>query len=126
LSSSFASRHISTRTAPVIAYFIQYRAVRKEKVGGGGAMNSVNYTHHLFFSSGWRTNSNVRTSVNYLFLSPAGEERKKKPTNLAGGRCFVCLLPYSHLPLTLLGITLQDFLFYIVRKNPVEMIKNKE
>jgi hypothetical protein len=40
-------------------------------------MNFVNYTHHLFFASGGRTGKHG-SSVKYLFLSPAAEERKKK------------------------------------------------
>jgi hypothetical protein len=54
-------------------------------------MNSVNYTLHLFFSSGWRTNSKDGSSV--LVSCWAEEEEEESPQiSQKEDVLFVCFL----------------------------------
>jgi hypothetical protein len=121
LSSCFASRHFSTCPAPFVAHFIlqlaRIRRIKRRGSGGrwgkGGPMDSVSYTRHSFFSSGWRTDGTAAGSVR---VSCRG--REAEPTNLPEGRFLVCLLPYSRLPLTpFKHHTPKIFFLYFAKEN---------
>lgn len=74
--------------------------------------------HSPFILCVWWANKQATVEVQLSICSCLLLERRgrKKLTNLTEGRCLVCLLPYSSLPLTLLRVTLQDAFFLLVKK----------